>query len=241
MLSFHTQSLKLSYGFIYCRNVWKDVHLFTATICCLCVWIHRVPHKSHTEFTSVMLRNRGSNMFAGWCFPGGLWVYVHAAWNTLQPFLWCWQVVYSAGMVNNLSVFFFYRRQSSTINNSAVIKQFLGQWASGYDIFSLNSSQSRECLTNSHDLGFIDYFTQVTNRQFWTIYSHMIWNRLLWLFFIAASNTLRDFFVWLTLLSVTQAVFQVPETVREACIVAAVQFGRGWCQLIMIWVWFMTI
>lgn len=38
------------------------------------------------------------------------------------------EVVYSAGMVNNLSVFFFfYRRQSSTINNSAVIKQFLGQ------------------------------------------------------------------------------------------------------------------
>lgn len=62
--------------------------------------------------------------------------------KSLQPFLWCWQVVYSAGMVNNL---FFYRRQSSTINKSAVIKQ----WASGNDIFSWNISQSFECTSNS--------------------------------------------------------------------------------------------
>lgn len=62
--------------------------------------------------------------------------------NILQPFLWCWQVVYSAGMVNSL---FFYRRQSSTINKSAVIKQ----WASGNDIFAWNISQSCECTSNS--------------------------------------------------------------------------------------------
>lgn len=80
--------------------------------------------------------------------------------RTLQPFLWCWQVVYSAGMVNNLSVFFFYRRQSSTINNSAVIKHFLGQWASGNYIFLFNSPQSCECLTHSHILAFINYFTE---------------------------------------------------------------------------------
>lgn len=59
--------------------------------------------------------------------------------------------------------FFFYRRQSSTINNSAVIKQFLGQWAYGSN-FSLNTSQSHECLISSHIFNFIHYFTQMTNK-----------------------------------------------------------------------------
>lgn len=76
--------------------------------------------------------------------------------KSLQPFLWCWQVVYSAGMVNNL---FFYRRQSSTINKSAVIKQ----WASGNDIFSQNISQSCECTSNSRFSRFCRILhTQVT-------------------------------------------------------------------------------
>ncbi len=134
--------------------------------------------------------------------------------------------------------FFFYRRQSSTINNSAVIKQFLGQWASGNDIFHIKH------LTESWMSHQLTHF------------------RLHWLFHKGDKQT---FFVWFDsdmksfavaflhrcfkytryterLLSgslcdlFTQAVFQVPETVREACIVAAVQFRQRWCQSIMIWV-----
>lgn len=141
------QSLSLSYGFIHDQNVFKDLrgtNFYFVIICCLCVWLHWVPNKSHIDATSVMLCGRESNVFTGLCFPRDFYKLIHMQYErTLQPFLWCWQVVYSAGMVNSLSVFFIFL---STEGNQAPWITALqsdscfGQWPSGNCIISYNTS-----------------------------------------------------------------------------------------------------
>lgn len=162
-------------------------------------------------------------------FPQGfLWVYVHAAWRNLEAVA----VMLTSGLFSRngeqfVSNFFFYRRQSSTINNSAVIKQFLGQWAPGNFICSLNHPPAPRfvnLLPHSHILGFINYFTHVTKQKSFNAELELV------AFFSAPLQNISRYtvktVVRLTLPSITQAVVQVQETVCEGCIVAAVQFRQ---------------
>lgn len=136
----------------------RETNLCFVIMCCLCVWIHRVPHKSLIEFTSVILHNRESNVFTGWCFPGGFTsVCTHCGKELSSHFCDVDKWFIQQEWWTICQYFFFYRRQSSTINNSAVIKQFIGQWAYANYIFLLNTSHSHECFTNSHILCFISH------------------------------------------------------------------------------------
>lgn len=117
-------------------------------------------------------------------------------------------------------IFYFYRRQSSTINNSAVIKQFVGQWASG-----TFSHQTSVALTPTFQaLSIISHRWQDR---------HFLWTSQ-WFAGCCSSSLLMlqiyqmhwETFVRPTLPSITQAVFQVPETVCEGCIAAAVPFRQ---------------
>lgn len=173
------QSLSLSYGFIYSRNALKDLHILKwetnlcfVFICCLCVWIHRVPHKSLIEFTSVILRNRESNVFTGWCFPRGFTsVCAHCVKELASHFCDVDKWFIQQEWWTICQYFFFYRRQSSTINNSAVIKQFIGQVSFRKLHFLIQH------LTESHIFHEFQRFYvlfHVSDKCFWMIHSQMI-------------------------------------------------------------------
>lgn len=81
------------------------------------------------------------------------------------------------------------------------------------EIFSSNTSQKCESATNSQILGA-------------TIISHKLTDRYMFYNDLTLYQTHRETFIWLTSPSTTQAVFRVPETVCEGCIVAAVQFRQ---------------
>lgn len=140
------------------------------TLLCL-LWQTPTPHRKYHHFVRHTYRARVYPKWEHDLLFAVIWhlcVWMKSIKRTLQSSLWCRQVVYSAGMVNNLV---FYRRQSSTINNSAVIKQFLGQWASGNHIFSWNVSQSWGVPPTATFLGFNHDFRQVTHGCFWMIHS----------------------------------------------------------------------
>lgn len=143
----------LAWASSICRNALKDykeAKLCFVIIFNLCVWIQRFLLKT---LQIVILHNRESNVLTRWCFPRGL-TSLCCMKDSPDSSVMLTSGLFSRNGEQFVSIFFFYRRQSSTMNNSVVIKQFIGQWAYANDIFPLNTSESVSRFYLSHNRMF---------------------------------------------------------------------------------------